>query len=526
MKNLKQRVANTDLDIACRILDDAFFDAIEELRNEYFNLKARVKENKSNEMGRVVTTENLELEKNLLRRTTLSVCDDIESFVRNNFAYLFRISSKSLEQQLKLKLAAHYEVKDPINGNSAVFYHGTELNSNRRVIIRALKKYEFGPVDKEAQATQKQARDARIDRILNFKHRNIIKILGTHLDSFPQCLILEYIDGISLKSILRVLPLTKASAIEMAIQLADAIDYLHTHGEVHQRIRSSKILIDNELKPIISPFELLDSAKTPEDGASFLANLHYAAPEALGDMSRANEKSDQFSLGAVIFEMLTGKPLFRPLTQGKASLQEVFQHRLHFFTVQKVNNQVLAQIEDPKLRGILKKMLAHNPNDRYFSLGEVKHELEAIDLHKSKAIDLALASYRRCCIRNPDFFTHFYQALFDHPKLGKQIKAFFTAPEVVDNDRNRKRKLRNALLLLLGNIEHPAVYGRIPQIKGHDQLGLEFYEAFMDQLIVTVAQNDYLWQKYEAADNPALQDAWAAVKTRTLEGLRAVLGSD
>lgn len=526
MKNLKQRVASNDLDIACRILDDVFFDAIEELRNEYLNLKARVKENKSNELGRVATAENLELEKNLLRRTALSVCDDIEDFVRNNFAYLFRISSKSLEKQLKLKLAAHYEVKDPINGNSAVFYHGTELNSNRRVIIRALKKYEFAPIDKEVQAAQKQARDTRIDRILNFKHRNIIKILGTHLDTFPQCLILEYIDGISLKSIIRVLPLTKASAIEMAIQLADAIDYLHTHGEVHQRIRSSKILIDNELKPIISPFELLDSVKAPEDGANFLANLHYAAPEALGNMSHATEKSDQFSLGAVIFEMLTGKPLFRPLTQGKASLQEVFQHRLNFFTVQKVNTQVLAQIDDAKLRSILKKMLAHNPDDRYFSMGEVKQELQTIHLHRNKNIDLALASYRRCCIRNPDFFTHFYEALFAHPKLGKQIKALFTAPEVVDNDRNRKRKLRNALLLLLGNIEHPAVYERMTHIKGHGTLGLEFYEAFMDQLILTVAQNDYLWQKYEAVNNHALQEAWAAVKTRTLEGLGAVLGED
>ncbi|WP_299452400.1 protein kinase [uncultured Microscilla sp.] len=524
MKNLKQRVSSNDLDIACRILDDAFFDTVEELRNEYLNLRARIKENKSNELGRVATSENIELEKNLLRRTTLKLCDDIEGFARNNFAYLFRISSKSLEKQLKLKLAAHYEVKDPINGNSAVFYHGTELNSNRRIIIRALKKYEFGPVDKETQTASKRARDARIDRILNFKHRNIIKILGTHLDSFPQCLILEYVDGISLQSILRVLPLTRVSAIEMAIQLADAIDYLHTHGEIHQRIRSSKILIDNELKPIISPFELLDNVKTPQEGEHFLADLHYAAPEALADMRNATEKSDQFSLGAVIFEMLTGTPLFRPLSRGKASLQEVFQHRLHFFNVQKVNQQVLAQIEDTKLRSVLKKMLAYHPNDRYFSMGEVKHELQAIHLHKNKSIDLALASYRRCCIRNPEFFNHFYEALFAHPALGEQIKAYFTAPEVVDNDRNRKRKLRNALLLLLGNIEHSSIYGHISQIKGHNKLGMEFYEAFMDQLIITVAKNDYLWQKYETASNPALQDAWAAVKNRTLEGLRAVLG--
>lgn len=519
MKGLQQRIARHDIDASCRILDDVFFDAIDELTTEYLNLKSSVKSHKAKEDSRMDTSENLKIEEGHLSRRILKTCSNIEGFVRDNFAYLFRISSKSLEEQLKLKLDNHYEVKDPINGNSAVFYHGTELNSKRRVIIRALKKYEFGPTTQKADEARKKAENARLERILNFKHRNIIKILGTHLDSFPQCLILEYIDGISLKSILKVLPLTKASAIDMAIQLCEAIDYLHTHGEIHQRIRSSKILIDNELKPIISPFELFDTKHSAQDGGSFMDDLRYTAPEALSNIEDATERSDQFSLGAVIFEMMTGKPLF----DKTLSIQALFKQRFDFFKVQKVRQQILGQVEDSKLRNILKKMLAEAPNDRYFSMAEVGHELQGIHLQKNKNLDLALASYRRCCIRNPNFFNHFYEALFKHPKLGTQIKTYFDAPEVENNDKNRKRKLRNALLLLLSNIEHQSVYAQIPRLKGHSKFGLELYEAFMDKLIETITKNDYLWAKYEKAQNPALSEAWQAVKTRTLDGLRGVI---
>jgi len=522
MKPLQDRVYNDKLEVACAKLDDDVFKVIEEIQKKYRILHGQVIANRDKGLNYPSKSDEVHEEQNNLMQRYLGVCQELEDFVRNKFSYLFDISSKTFEQQVRFTLQDRYEVeKIVINGNSAVFYTGYERNSHRKVMIRALKKYDFSSFDAKSNNHKEQTEAARLLKIINFKHRNIVKILGTDFDSFPKCLILEYIDGISLDDMLKVLPLTKSNAVEVAIQLAEAINYLHTHREIHRRIRPSTILIDNELQPIISPYEMLDGQYSVQNRKTFKEDLYYKAPETFyKDSPGGDEKSDQFSLGATIYDLVTGEHLFGTSVK---SLQSIFQKRRDFFTQKKARKAILARIPDTKLRAVMDKMLAEDPKDRYFSMAEVLKELRQVPMVPHPEFDLALESYRRCCIHNPDFFNTFYENLFVHPELGKQIVKFFEKHQTEEDDRSRKRKLRNALLLLLNNIEDLSVFHKITQLNGHGKLGLPYYEAFMDTLIATVQEEDYLWKKYEEAQDHTLAQAWNTIKTKTLQGLQQVL---
>lgn len=521
MKPLQDLVFDHDLEVACAKLDDDVFNEIDELQKKYRVLRGQVIANRDKGLEFPNKSEEVSVEKKRLMEQFINVCNELENIIRDKFSYLFDISSKTFEQQVRHTLKDRYDVgKAVINGNSAVFYTGYERNSQRKVMIRALKKYDFSSFDLKASNQKEQNESARLLKIINFKHRNIVKILGTDFDSFPKCLILEYIDGISLDAMLKVLPLTKSNAVEMAIQLTEAVNYLHTHREIHRRIRPSSILIDNELQPIISPYEMLDGVYSVQNSKTFKEDLYYKAPEIFSEkFPEGDEKSDQFSLGATFYDLVTGKHLFGTSTKD---LQSIFQKRRDFFTKKKVRKEMLAKITDAKLRGIMDKMLAEDPKDRYFSMAEVLKELRMVPVYHNLEFDRALDSYRRCCIHNPDFFSEFYTNLFAHPTLGTQIKHIFHAHSVDEDDRSLQRKLRNALLLLLNNIEDLDVFRKIIKLNGHHQVKMEYYEAFMDTLIDTVKEDDYLWKKYEEVQDNALATAWQTVREKTLQGLKQV----
>ena len=347
--------------------------------------------------------------------------------------------------------------------------------------------------------------------------------MGAYPIDFPKCLILEYIDGISLNKILKSFPFTETHTVDSSIQLAEAIYYLHTHGEVHKRIRPSKILIDNELRPIISPFEMLEVKQTYINKNHMIDELLYISPELLSGIdAEPDEKSDQFSLALVIYEMATGEPLFyrAPLT-----VRNVFHKRRNFFKDGEIKEYTLSKIKNPELREILEKMLSEQPSKRYFSMLQVIEKLKSIKIKKDKNVELALASYRRCCVRNKDFSSDFYSILFKHEKYGDKIKSYFDLDESDGSKRNRNRKLRSALLLLLGDIQEDSMFEKIHALTGHQGLDAKMYKAFMEQLIITVSKNDYLWDDYKESGGNELENAWNNIKNNALKNLTMAISS-
>lgn len=473
------------------------------LRSERGNIE-------NDELGNTVSHETVNIEQNHWTKSALGYIKEIEQLFGEFTEEFGSAQNESFENQLKIKLINKYQFDpDPfINDNSVVFFKGSEIGSDRKVVVRALKKQEYLKEEEKEKIDQEINRNERLDRIFSYKDRNIIKVLGTYLDEYPKCLILEYIDGIPLKEILETLhfPFPKLIGLEISKNLAKAINYLHIHGELHCRIRPATILIDHEFEPIISPFEIIDSGQLDINRNNLVEELIYAPQELLsGAVKYLNEKTDQFSLGLVFYELFTGEKLF-----NGNSVIEVFGSRDRFFNSKKYSTEKLKKIENQKIQAIVKKMLSINPANRFSNIKEISSELNSIRVETSLVVQTILESYKRCCSNNSHFSTDFYSKLFQHPEYGDQIKAYFKDDEHGKKAKNRKRKLLSAILMLMGALDNHTIYATILSMPGHIGIQYEFYKIFIEVLIETVLENDTTYRNNK--HDTAVREAWVSFK--------------
>ncbi len=189
-------------------------------------------------------------------------------------------------------------------------------------------------------------------------------------------IVMKFVDGRSLKDIVRAdLPALEQS-LRYGIQVADALHHAHEQGVVHRDLKSSNIVIDAQGRPIVLDFGLAKRLHRPTEdlrddstvtGFDALAGtLSHMAPEVLrGD--RADARSDVWSLGVLLFELTSGELPFSGRTQ--------------FETTSAILNQPprWTSVDIPlSLRLVVERCLAKNPNTRYQRASEVRDALDAI----------------------------------------------------------------------------------------------------------------------------------------------------
>lgn len=505
-----------------------FIDTIWSYKDELLSQRARIKDLEAgSDLGTVGAGDAL-IQENQLRWSTLQNCSDIEEELLRFFPEIkqkVKVSVEPFENQVILKLREKYDsIKKLFEGNSAIFFKGYEKNSTREVVLRVFKTHDFSyETDKVTQEN--------LNTLLRLKHRNIIKVTSTELGGFPQYLVLEYINGTSLDHLIGYIPFTLHDSIELLEQLADALYYLHINGVAHKTVKPDKILIDRELKPVISPYEIFSSDKLSYSNLDLVESLLYSDPEVLkGNIDEPNDKSDQFALAAVAYEVLSGRPLFAQKSGDKNNLNvhDIFAERVRFFRVKKDRKEILSRLNLPKqYEAILDRMLSESPEDRFPSMYSVIQIIQSIKLELDEDMQIALSSFRRCVVRNPEFTVDFYQRLLQDPSdddplrnIKKTIIAFFDGAEK-DEDRERKRQkmLRVAVNLLLMSRNEGHKLKKIADMPVHVGATAELYRHFIDVLIDTIKENDYLWVRYNDlcnrdasyTDNP-IDDAWDNIR--------------
>ncbi len=221
------------------------------------------------------------------------------------------------------ELFPELEVLDIVgHGGMGVVYKARQKNLGREV---ALKLLSSQLMDDPAFA-ERFSREARAMAKMN--HPNIIAIYDFGQRGEHYYLVMEYVDGLNLRQLISGTRLEPAEAMQMVPQLCDALQYAHDRGIVHRDIKPENVMISQEGFIKIADFglaKMTDSTPgnfTLTQSRQVMGTLNYMAPEQVERPTDVDHRADIYSLGVVIYELLTGElPLgrFSPPSQ-KSSL--------------------------------------------------------------------------------------------------------------------------------------------------------------------------------------------------------------
>ena len=292
------------------------------------------------------------------------------------------------------QLIAHYQILRKVGGGGmGVVYEAEDTKLGRRVALK------FLPTEnKDATSFERFVREARAASALN--HPGICTIHAIEENAGRTFISMELLEGQSLDKVLAQSPLAIPRVLEIGIQLADALDAAHKKGIVHRDIKPGNIFVTDRGTVKILDFGLAKLLEGAEEtvGGDTVVNTHlltspgtavgtvaYMSPEqARGE--ELDGRSDLFSLGAVLYQMLTGKHPFPGSTSAV-----VFDNILNTAPVAPVS---LNPAVPPELERILNKALEKDREVRYQVAAELRADLKRLQRESDSGRTVAVSSAR------------------------------------------------------------------------------------------------------------------------------------
>jgi|GEM_PF-5632589 len=481
-------------------------DLSQEPLNNLVALSGRYNANRKADEQNTAPQEMTDMETNRIRASFLSILTDVREEIQSKINFFKPIpravkDRDILRDFIETVLSRKYRDIEPFSeGTSFIYFSAVERYSNQDVMVMVLKSSDIEDFKKGNQ----------LSRISNLKHRNLVQMLDVNFQTYPFFITTEFVSGVNLRILLDqvgALPMHIAKRLLMVI--GDVMDYLRHKKFPYSGIRPSKIIIDQDLEPEVSPFDILRVSEAKRTVKSFIEDSHYYAPEKLYDSSKDNnseatDKANQFCLGSLAFEILTGEKLF----YGN-NVSQILHIRERFFTDPEFRKARLAHPRLPtRMSAILKKMLAESPDKRYEDLLHATKEITKVRVVLDDQEELVFASYRRCLSHADNFFQSFFEHLFSHsgmadlkPQTKAQTEFFFQRVHIA--------------IHLMFDIEN-----MLPSVENATRLSpLRNNTASQNALILntfveTVAECDPRW-----STNKATAGAWEHVKDRILAAL-------
>jgi serine/threonine-protein kinase len=259
-----------------------------------------------------------------------------------------------------------YEIIGEIGrGGMGVIYKARQKDLERTVAIKMILASQLA----SRQQVERFVAEART--MARLHHPNIVRIHETGEVHGQHYFVMEYITGASLAEELRKGTIGPEKAARLVALVARAVQHLHEQGIVHRDLKPSNILLDEKGQPYVTDFglvKMLGSTNQTTTGA-ILGTPAYMAPEqATGRAEQVGPHSDVYSLGAILYELITGRPPFQAETALDTLVQviesEPTQPRL-------INSHLSRHLET-----ICMRCLDKDPAERYPSAGALAEDLE------------------------------------------------------------------------------------------------------------------------------------------------------
>ncbi len=264
-------------------------------------------------------------------------------------------------------LKNRYEILELIGtGGMANVYKAKCMLLNREVAIKVLKS-EYSEDEEFIKRFNRESQAAA-----GLSHPNIVSVHDVGTENNVHYIVMEFIDGITLKKYLSErAPLEWNEAIAFATQIASALHIAHRNGIIHRDIKPQNIIVtpDNVLKVTDFGIARAVSKYTMKVEDNAMGTAHYCSPEqARGGFTDA--RSDVYSLGIVMYEMLTGKLPFESDNSISVAIKHMQEEAVRPC---EINPSIPKSIED-----VVMKAISKDPNDRFQSASELLIELNYI----------------------------------------------------------------------------------------------------------------------------------------------------
>ena len=271
-----------------------------------------------------------------------------------------------MDKYIGKRLDGRYEIREIIGvGGMAYVYKAYDTIDDRIVAVKILKE-EFLNNEEFVRRFRNESKAIAI-----LSHPNIVKVYDVSLGENLQYIVMEYIDGITLQEYMdQQKDIRWKEAVHFTVQILRALQHAHDKGIVHRDIKPQNIMLlsDGTIKVTdfgIARFSRQDLRATSEDKA--IGSVHYISPEqARGELT--DEKADIYSVGVMLYEMLTGRV---PFDADNAVSVAIMQLQSQPTRPRDINPDIPEGLEEITLKAMQKE-----PSERYQSAAEMLNDID------------------------------------------------------------------------------------------------------------------------------------------------------